>query len=201
VAGEVRVDGRDVRDATLKSLRSQVSILLQDSVLFAATVRENIRYGRLDATDHEVEAAAREANAHGFVGDLPLGYDTVLGSRGNTLSGGQRQRIAIARALLRDAPIVILDEATTGLDPAGRAFVEASLERLTRGRTTITITHDSRSVLAADRVVWLEEGGIVEDGSPAELLADPAGRLSGWLSARHETAAAPVGGASDGDAV
>jgi ATP-binding cassette subfamily B protein len=191
VSGRITLDGQDVRDATLTSLRGQVSILLQDSVLFAATVRENIRYGRLDATDEEVEAAARDANAHDFIADLPLGYSTVLGSRGNTLSGGQRQRIAIARALLRDAPVVVLDEATTGLDPAGRAVVEAALERLTRGRTTITITHDSQSVLAADRVVWLEDGRIREDGTPAELLADPESRLAGWSALRGDAVTAP----------
>ena len=182
VAGEARIDGIDVRDVTLASLRSQVSILLQDSVLFATTVRENIRYGRLDAGDEEVEDAARRANAAEFITALPDGYDTVLGSRGNTLSGGQRQRIAIARAMLRDAPIVILDEATTGLDPAGRALVEASLERLTRDRTTITITHDSQSVRRADRVLWLEQGRIIEDGSPRELLARPESRLSQWFA-------------------
>lgn len=179
--GHVRIDGVDVRDVTMASVRSQVSVLLQESVLFAASVRENIRYGRLDATADEVEDAARGANAHDFISALPDGYDTVLGSRGNTLSGGQRQRIAIARAMLRNAPIIILDEATTGLDPAGRALVEQSLELLTANRTTITITHDSHSVLRADRVMWLEEGRIVEDGPPSELMGRPDSRLAGWM--------------------
>jgi ATP-binding cassette subfamily B protein len=185
--GRVSIDGVDVRDATLASVRSQVSVLLQESVLFAASVGENIRYGRLDATMAEVEAAARAANAHEFIAALPDGYNTILGSRGNTLSGGQRQRIAIARALLRDAPIVILDEATTGLDPAGRALVEESLQRLTENRTTITITHDSHSVLRADRVLWLEDGRIVEDGPPADLMTQPDSRLAGWMLGQNRT--------------
>jgi ATP-binding cassette subfamily B protein len=185
--GRVSIDGVDVRDATLASVRSQVSVLLQESVLFAASVGENIRYGRLDATMADVEAAARAANAHEFIAALPDGYNTILGSRGNTLSGGQRQRIAIARAMLRDAPIVILDEATTGLDPAGRALVEESLERLTANRTTITITHDSSSVLRADRVLWLEDGRIVEDGPPADLMDQPDSRLAGWMLGQNRT--------------
>jgi ATP-binding cassette subfamily B protein len=184
--GWVSIDGEDVRDSTLASVRSQVSVLLQESVLFATTVHENIRYGRLDATLAEVKDAARRANAHNFITELPDGYNTVLGSRGNTLSGGQRQRIAIARAMLRDAPIVILDEATTGLDPAGRALVEESMEALTAGRTTITITHDWHSVLRSDRVLWLEDGAIVEDGPPADLMAQPGSKLSGWMSAQHQ---------------
>jgi ATP-binding cassette subfamily B protein len=185
--GRVSIDGVDVRDATLASVRGQVSVLLQESVLFAASVGENIRYGRLDATMADVEAAARAANAHEFIAALPDGYNTILGSRGNTLSGGQRQRIAIARAMLRDAPIVILDEATTGLDPAGRALVEQSLETLTTNRTTITITHDSSSVLRADRVLWLEDGRIVEDGPPAELMNQPDSRLAGWMLGQNRT--------------
>jgi len=185
--GQVRIDGVDVRDATLASVRSQVSVLLQESVLFAATVRENIRYGRLDASATEVEQAARRANAHDFITALPDGYDTVLGSRGNTLSGGQRQRIAIARAMLRDAPIIILDEATTGLDPAGRALVQESLELLTTNRTTITITHDFHSVLRADRVLWLEDGRIVEDGPPADLMDRPDSRLADWMLRQNRT--------------
>jgi ATP-binding cassette subfamily B protein len=188
-SGSVRIDGMDVRNATLASVRSQVSVLLQESVLFATSVHENIRYGRLDATLAEVEDAARRANAHDFITELPDGYNTVLGSRGNTLSGGQRQRIAIARAMLRNAPIVILDEATTGLDPAGRALVEESLDTLTAGRTTITITHDWHSVLRSDRVLWLEHGQIVEDGVPAELMGRPDSRLAGWMAAQHQTEA------------
>jgi ATP-binding cassette subfamily B protein len=186
-SGSVRIDGTDVREVTLRSLRGQVSILLQDSVLFATTVRENIRYGRLDATNADVEDAARIANAEEFITALPSGFETVLGGRGNTLSGGQRQRIAIARAVLRDAPIVILDEATTGLDPSGRSVVEASMDTLIRGRTVITITHASHAVHRADRVLWLEDGRIVEDGSPTELLKSPSSRLSQWLAEQETT--------------
>ncbi|GMA27948.1 ABC transporter ATP-binding protein [Arenivirga flava] len=181
VDGTVRIDGDDLRDLKLQGLRSQVSLLLQESVLFATTVRENIRYGRLDASDEEVERAARDAEAHDFIAALPDGYETRLGARGDTLSGGQRQRIAIARALLRDAPVVVLDEATTGLDPAARAQVSASLARLTAGRTTVAITHDAAAVRGADRVLWLEDGRIVEDGRPADLLERPGSRFATWF--------------------
>lgn len=183
--GGVFLDGHDVREVTLASLRSQVSILLQESVLFATTVRENIRYGRLDATDAEVEDAARRAGAHDFVGALPQGYDTDLGSRGDTLSGGQRQRLAIARAMLRDAPVVVLDEPTSGLDPATARQVQSSIAELTRGRTTLAITHDHVQVRDCDRVLWMEHGRIVEDGPPQRLLADPGSRLAGWMLAQE----------------
>ncbi|MCI2956220.1 ABC transporter ATP-binding protein/permease [Agromyces atrinae] len=187
VAGHVRLDGVSVSGATVASVRGAVSLLLQESVLFADTVRENIRFGRLDATDDEVEEAARRAMADDFVRALPDGYDTVLGARGDTLSGGQRQRLAIARAMLRDAPVVVLDEATTGLDPRSRAQVSESLAELTHGRTVISITHDVAQALSADRVVWLEGGRIVEDGTPAELMAQPDSRLGAW--AQHAVAA------------
>lgn len=179
--GHVRLDGVSLSRATIASVRSSVSLLLQESVLFADTIRENIRLGRLDATDAEVEAAARRSFAHDFISALPEGYDTVLGARGDTLSGGQRQRIAIARALLRDAPVVVLDEATTGLDPRSRAQVSASLRELTRGRTIISITHDATQALAADRVVWLEDGRIVEDGAPVDLMAREDSRVRRWV--------------------
>ncbi|MFV0375431.1 ABC transporter ATP-binding protein [Microbacterium sp.] len=179
--GTVRIDGQDLRACTVDSVRSAVSILLQETVLFATTVRENIRFGRLDATDDEVEAAARAALAHDFLIALPQGYDTVLGGRGDDLSGGQRQRIAIARALLRDAPIVILDEATTGLDPQSRASVAASLARLTSDRTTITVTHDPLVAAAADRLLWVEDGRILEDGSPDDLRVRRGSRVAAWF--------------------
>ncbi|QHF24966.1 ATP-binding cassette domain-containing protein [Rathayibacter sp. VKM Ac-2804] len=187
--GRIAIDGTDLRDATLASLRSSISLLLQDSVLFAATVRENIRYGRLDASDADVEEAARRANALDFVLALPHGFETVLGERGGTLSGGQRQRIAIARALLRDAPVVVLDEATTGLDPEARAQVAQSLAELTRGRTTISITHDPAAIAGADRLLWLEDGRIVEDGTPEELLGRDS-RVAAWF---HRAAATEPG--------
>ena len=186
-SGAVLVDGHDTRRVTREDLRSNVSILLQESVLFATTVRENIRYGRLDATDEEVEDAARRAGAHEFIEALPEGYDSVLGNRGDTLSGGQRQRIAIARALVRNAPVVILDEATSGLDPASRALVESSLRELTRGRTTVAITHDLSTIQGLDRILWLDQGQIVEDGSPEELLADENSMLAQWASTQRES--------------
>lgn len=179
--GSVRVGGADLRDLTIASVRAHVSILLQDSVLFGTTVRENIRFGRLDATDEEIEAAAALAQASGFIAALPEGFDTALGEAANDLSGGQRQRLAIARAMLREAPIVILDEATAGLDPASRDSILATLDKLTAGRTSITITHDVHSAQSCDRVIWLEDGQITEEGPPQELLADPDSRFSAWV--------------------
>lgn len=190
-SGSVRIEFYDTREVTLEELRSKVSILLQESVLFTTTVRENIRYGRLDATDAEVEAAARAAGAHEFITALPEGYDAVLGARGDTLSGGQRQRIAIARALIRDAPVVILDEPTTGLDPASRALVEDSLWALTEGRTTLAITHDISMIRGLDRLLWLEDGRILEDGHPADLLTDEHSRVARWAKAQAVTGDAP----------
>ena len=184
--GRIYLDGYDTGNVTRASLRGSVSVLLQESVLFAATVRENIRYGRLDATDAEVEAAARAARADELIRALPEGYDTVLGNRGDTLSGGQRQRLAIARALVRSAPVVVFDEASTGLDPRTRAQVTESLWALTEGRTGIVITHDVAMVRGLDRVVWLEDGRIVEDGSPQDLAADPTSRVAQWMSDQAE---------------
>ncbi|MDR8020146.1 ABC transporter ATP-binding protein [Nesterenkonia aerolata] len=181
-AGAVMLDGHATTAVRLEELRSNISVLLQESVLFAATVRENIRYGRLDADDAAVEAAARRAGAHEFIAALPQGYDTVLGQRGDTLSGGQRQRIAIARALVRNAPVVVLDEPTTGLDPASKALVQESIQELTRGRTTVAITHDLSAVRGMDRVIWLEGGQILEDGNPETLLADPHSRVAQWAA-------------------
>lgn len=195
VSGHVRLDGVSITQATLASVRGAVSLLLQESVLFADTVRENIRLGRLDATDTEVEEAARRAMAHDFITALPEGYDTMLGNRGDTLSGGQRQRIAIARAMLRDTPVVVLDEATTGLDPQSRAQVAASLAQLAEGRTVISITHDVTQALAADRVLWLEGGRIVEDGAPDELMTRASSRLGRWVE-RARSSEAPAAVAS-----
>jgi ATP-binding cassette subfamily B protein len=178
--GTVTVGSEDLRQLTIASVRSQVSILLQDSVLFAVSVRENIRFGRLDASDQEIEEAAALANADGFIRRLPAGYDTVLGDAANNLSGGQRQRLAIARAMLRRAPVVILDEATAGLDPASRDSVLDALTTLTEGRTSITITHDVNSARRCHRVVWLDDGRIVEQGTPAELLADAGSHFAEW---------------------
>ncbi|MBM6589470.1 ABC transporter ATP-binding protein [Brevibacterium sp. RIT 803] len=185
-SGSIFIDGYDTHNVTRSSLRSNVSVLLQESVLFAATVRENIRYGRLDATDAEVEDAARAAQAEEFILGLPEGYDTVLGNRGDTLSGGQRQRLAIARALVRDAPVVVFDEATSGLDPQTRGQVAGSVSKLTEGRTSIVITHDLAMIRDLDRVLWLEDGQIVEDGSLSDLASDPNTRIARWMRTQAE---------------
>ena len=188
VAGEVRLDGLPLPALDLGELRAGVSVLHQDAVLLTGTIRDNIRMGRPDATDADVEAAARRAGAHDFIVSLPGGYDAPVGERGDTLSGGQRQRVAIARALLRDTPVVILDEATTGLDPAARALVLDAVDRLARGRTTLIVTHDADVAVRADRVVWIEDGRVVLDDSPERLLA--RSRIF-----RSWTGAAPVPGA------
>lgn len=176
--GVVAVDGRDLRDLTMASVRSQLAVVLQESVLFATSIRENIAFGLAAASpsQEQIEAAARLAGAHDFIERLPAGYDTVVGERGATLSGGERQRIAIARAAMRDAPIVILDEAMTGLDQETEREVVSALDRLTSGRTTLLITHDLDAALGADRVVWVEVGRVVDDGAPARVLARQGGR-------------------------
>ncbi|TGO05396.1 ABC transporter ATP-binding protein [Serinibacter arcticus] len=179
VSGCVRLDGIDLRDLTLDGVREQVAIVLQDSVLFATTVAENISYGRPDATREEIERAARDAGAHDFVVAMPQGYETVVGERGGTLSGGQRQRIAVARAMLRDAPVVVLDEATTGLDRATADGVREALLRLTAGRTTFVITHDPDDVRTCDLVLWIEDGRIADRGTPEEILARHAAPAGG----------------------
>ena len=169
--GAVRIDGQDVRSFTLKSLRDQISVVPQDGMLFAGTIRENILYGRSEATDAEIEAAARAARIHDHIVSLPDGYETVIGERGVTLSGGQRQRLAIARALIKDAPVVLLDEPTTGLDAESETLVLEALDRLLAGRTAIMIAHRLSTLRRADAIVVLEAGRIVERGTHAELLA------------------------------
>ena len=171
VSGCVRLDGYRLTDLDLTQLRASVSLLHQEAVLFTGTIRENIRMGRGDATDADVEDAARAANAHDFITEQPDGYDTVVGERGGTLSGGQRQRIAIARALLRRSPVVVLDEATTGLDPEAASLVLDAIDRLAAGRTTLAVTHDAEVALRATRVVWIEDGRIRLDATPEELIA------------------------------
>lgn len=170
-AGAVRIDGVDLRACTVRSVRDQVGIVGQETVLFDDTVRDNLAYGRPDASDPEVEAAARAARADDFVRALPQGYATRLGERGAKLSAGQRQRIAIARALLKDPPILILDEATSALDAESEEAVGRALEELMRGRTTLVIAHRLATVRRADRIVVLEEGRIVEEGRHDALLA------------------------------
>jgi ATP-binding cassette subfamily B protein/subfamily B ATP-binding cassette protein MsbA len=169
-AGVIRIDGVDIRDYRIKSLRRNIGLVLQQSILFGATVRENIAYGRPDASDAEIEAAAWAANADEFIRDLELGYDTVIAEHGATLSGGQRQRIAIARALVRNAPILILDEPMTGLDVESEGRVREALDRLMTGKTTIMITHDLPTIADADLVLLLEDGGIAASGPHRELM-------------------------------
>ncbi|KAA9395435.1 ABC transporter ATP-binding protein [Kocuria coralli] len=180
--GTVTVDGQDLRSLSLSSVRSGVSLLLQESVLFHGSIRENIRMGREEATDADVESAARAAQAHDFILGFPDGYDTVLAERGSTLSGGQRQRIAIARALLRDSPIVVLDEATTGLDPHSTQAVVDAIAELIDGRTSLAVTHDAAMALASDRVLWIQDGRVLLDGTPEELLAGGDGTFAAWVA-------------------
>jgi subfamily B ATP-binding cassette protein MsbA len=169
--GRVTVDGYDVRAVTQRSLRSQIGVVLQDAFLFNGSVADNIRYGKSEATDQEVEDAARAANAHEFIQGLPDGYDTQIGERGVKLSGGQKQRISIARALLADRRILILDEATSMVDSEAEYQIQKALERLMQGRTTFVIAHRLSTVKSADRIVALEDGRVVESGTHAELLA------------------------------
>ena len=169
--GRVTVDGRDVRALTQASLRANVATVPQDVQLFATSIRENIRYGRLDATDAEVEEAARQANADPFIRALPNGYDAEVGERGVRVSGGERQRIAIARAILRDAPILLLDEATSALDAASERLVQDALDHLMDGRTTFVVAHRLATVVRADRIVVLDGGRVVEEGTHADLVA------------------------------
>ncbi len=169
--GSITLDGHDIRDLTLGSLRRQISIVLQDVFLFHGTARENILFGRSDATEEEVIEAAKVANAHTFITQLPNGYDTVIGERGVKLSGGQRQRIAIARAVLKDAPILILDEATSSVDSETEWLIQQALERLMVGRTTIVIAHRLSTIRSADCIVVLEGSRVVEQGTHEELMA------------------------------
>jgi ATP-binding cassette subfamily B protein len=170
-SGRILVDGVDIARAHPQEVRSRIGLVPQDTVLFGASARENIRYGRPDATDAEIEAAAQAAAADGFIRALPEGYDTFLGERGARLSGGQRQRIAIARAILRDPPILLLDEATSALDAESERLVQQALEGLMEGRTTIIIAHRLATVQKADRIVVVDHGRIVQVGSHAELVA------------------------------
>jgi ATP-binding cassette subfamily B protein len=168
--GSITLDGRDIRQYTLDSLRQQISIVLQDVFLFYGTVRENLLFGRLDANEDQMIAAAKAANAHDFIIDLPQGYDTLIGERGVKLSGGQKQRLSIARAILKDAPILILDEATSSVDTETELLIQEALERLMQGRTTIIIAHRLSTVRNADQIVVLEDKSIREMGSHEELL-------------------------------
>jgi ABC-type multidrug transport system fused ATPase/permease subunit len=180
-SGVVRVGGRDVRDLDPEALRGEIAVVHQDTYLFHGTVEENLRLGKPDATQAELEEAARDANAHDFIMQLPEGYRTVLGERGVNLSGGQRQRLAIARALLRDSPLLILDEALSSVDAENEAVIQKGLDRLAEGRTTLVLAHRLSSVIGADRILVLDYGRIVESGRHAELIRrdGPYRRLMG----------------------
>lgn len=168
--GSIKIDGYDIRDVTLNSLREQIGIVPQETLLFSTTVMENIRYGRLDATDDEVISAAKAANADKFICDLPKGYQTQIGERGLNLSGGQRQRMAIARAMLKNPQILILDEATSALDTESEKIVQAALDELMVGRTSFVIAHRLSTIFAADQIFVIDKGRICEHGTHAELL-------------------------------
>jgi subfamily B ATP-binding cassette protein MsbA len=170
-SGRVTIDGVDIADYGLEALRAQIAYVLQDTVLFYGTIRDNICYGRPDATYEEVTTAARLANADEFIEKMPLGYDTMVGERGLTLSGGQRQRIGIARAIIRNAPILLLDEPTAALDTESEQLVMQALGRLMKGRTVITIAHRLSTIRNADKIVVIKGGVVAEQGTHEELIA------------------------------
>jgi ATP-binding cassette subfamily B protein len=170
-SGRITLDGIDLAQAQRSDFRQSMALVSQDPVIFAASARENIRFGRPDATDAEIEEAARSAAAHDFIAALPEGYDTYVGERGVMLSGGQKQRIAIARAILRDAPVLLLDEATSALDAESERLVQAAVDKLARGRTTIIVAHRLATVKKADRIVVMDQGRIVASGPHDTLVA------------------------------
>ena len=169
--GFVMLDGRDVREMTKKSLRAQIAIVLQDTLLFSTTVRENIAYGRPDATEKDIIEAARRAQADEFIQQMPQGYGSLVGERGGHLSVGQRQRIGIARAFLKNAPILLLDEPTSALDPATEAAIMETIKELMRGRTTLIATHRLATIHNFDQIIVLDHGRIIEQGRGPELLS------------------------------
>jgi ATP-binding cassette subfamily B protein len=169
--GRITLDGIDIAAMARADFRRSLALVPQDPVIFAASARENIRFGRPEATDVEIEAAARAAAAHDFLAALPQGYDTWVGERGVMLSGGQKQRIAIARAILRDAPVLLLDEATSALDAESERAVQAAVERLSKGRTTLVVAHRLATVKQADRIVVIDRGRIVAQGRHDDLVA------------------------------
>jgi ATP-binding cassette subfamily B protein len=179
-SGTIAVDGVDVRDMTLQSLRSNIGIVQQDVFLFAGTVRENIAYGRLDATEAEILDAAKRARLDNVIANLADGLDTVIGERGVKLSGGQKQRLAIARIFLKNPPILILDEATSALDTETERAIQQSLAELSAGRTTLVIAHRLATIANADRILVVDDGRIVESGNHAGLIAKKNGRYRGF---------------------
>jgi len=170
-AGQITIDGKDIRGLTLASLRENIGIVQQDVFLFADTIKENIRYGRISATDEEIVAAAKRAEIHDFIMSLPNGYDTQVGERGVFLSGGQKQRVSIARIFLKNPPILILDEATSALDSATEIHIQRAFEELSRGRTSLIIAHRLSTIRSADEIIYIGDGGIEERGTHEELLA------------------------------
>jgi ABC-type multidrug transport system fused ATPase/permease subunit len=169
--GRILIDGVDIADHKVAALRAQIGFVLQDSVLFPGTIRENIAYGRPDAAEQDIIAAARIANADEFIARMPRGYDSLVGEHGNTLSGGQRQRIAIARTVLRNSPILVLDEPTAALDPQSELLVIEALQRLMRGRTVIMIAHRLNTLIGADKIIVLKDGVVAEQGPYDDLIA------------------------------
>lgn len=191
--GSVRIDGHDVRDVTLDSIAGAIGVVTQETYLFHDTIAANLRYARLDATDAELEAACRAANIHDFISALPEGYETVVGERGYRLSGGEKQRLSIARAVLKDPRILILDEATSHLDSRSEALIQEALERLMVGRTSFVIAHRLSTVRSADLILVVDDGRLVETGTHDELIG--AGGLYSLLYATQfrEPEPAPAG--------
>jgi ATP-binding cassette subfamily B protein len=170
--GRITIDGHDLRDVTLDSLRSQIGIVLQETTLFAGSIRDNIAFGKTDASDDEIIAAAKAAAAHDFIMSFPQGYDTPVGERGTTLSGGQKQRVAIARALLLDPRILILDDSTSSVDVATETVIQSALDKLMKGRTSFVIAQRISTVMTADQILVLDKGEIVARGNHADLMED-----------------------------
>jgi ATP-binding cassette subfamily B protein/subfamily B ATP-binding cassette protein MsbA len=186
-AGRVTLDGRDIREITKKSLREQIAIVLQDTLLFSTSVRENIAYGRPDATDAEIREAARRAQADEFISKLPDEYESEVGERGGHLSVGQRQRIGIARAFLKNAPILLLDEPTSALDPTTESAIMETIKELMRGRTTIIITHRIATIHGVDQIIVLENGRVVEQGRGPELVTRGGAYAKLYASGKFST--------------
>jgi ATP-binding cassette subfamily B protein len=180
--GDIRIDGHDLREVTLDSLSSAIGTVTQENYLFHDTIRTNLTYAKLDATQAEIESAARAANIHQFIVDLPDGYDTIVGERGYRLSGGEKQRIALARVILKDPRILVLDEATSHLDSESESLIQDALKRVMAGRTSIVIAHRLSTILAADLILVMDRGKIVERGTHEELLA-----TGGLYSQLYET--------------
>jgi ABC-type multidrug transport system fused ATPase/permease subunit len=193
--GRILIDGVDIADYKVAALRAQIGFVLQDSVLFPGTIRENIAYGRPDATEQDIVAAARIANADEFIARMPRGYDSLVGENGNTLSGGQRQRIAIARTVLRNSPILVLDEPTAALDPQSELLVIEALQRLMRGRTVIMIAHRLNTLIGADKIIVLRDGVVAEQGSYHDLIAR-GGIFSELNRIQHEAGPAQIANAA-----